>query len=485
MNKFIKKIILLTSLLFVSAKNNTIEFAQTYASSEEIVNDDEGYNYFISNSLWQNTSFQNPIEQYLDKIKNSNNQDDTLRITHSLNEMYRVAYEVWKLETFNGKDQNNRETEASCKAVLYATVVWFNNNSYYLASELLVHFLSHSSPDSPGVYYTPSYGNLIAYSSASRTVALGNTVNGGNIFNANTPVYGITSSQNNRIMGDLYYSIKNFSYTKDYASSRTFTLYDLYDFSPSNSGEYNDYESTAINAAYWLQTNGYCYPFNIKQVCTPPIQIINCSFYDDYFSRFADIKQNNPMAIVVYSSSSLGFLTMTQGSISVSIEMYLWGNDQYINSYTGGGIGNNTSFYLNMSSNYYYYIKIQTNNISTSLTYITFIQSYQTSLNVSSQYTINNAGTFYGHVGMCDVNIYRVNLTTGTHNFYINNGYDEYAYRMCLLNPITCSIVGCTIEYEPTYSSLTTYISTSYTYLLLVMYEDFTDGGLNYSLLVS
>ena len=450
---------------------------------------DNDVEQFIKNDGWVGTVEEPIVRRYEELIENVTNEEKQC-VENAILDAKIAAYRLYieKIgfdypnNLFNNEDTTNKictVRSPSDDPVVSLAIEYLNGEGCYLTVELINHFLAQSTPPQQGSYYVPVYGWVTNYTFAASSIIQSSTVSGGNIFESTVSTYE----------KDSLYAIREFNYDKKDSNSKGFVLTDTYDFALiiTNQNGYNPAVALANNVMWYYQANGDCYPYDIKIKCAPISSSISVDTFTELnqYNYLIDHDIYVGFQLTVYGIYQ-GMMLMTGGIANTSIEIYNNSSHYLIGAYSGNGYSMNTLCKPSLSQGITYYVLVK--SYSNGLTSGT-LSVFKNGLNANQVFNtniINSPGDYYGITYSSLVNSFVIDMSySGTYRFYIGNGYEEYGYGFYLIDPILNTVVENEWEYYPTYSVLTANLSSAFNYLLLVYFEDFADGGWNFTLSIS
>lgn len=126
---------------------------------------------------------------------------------------------------------------------------------YDLSAELLT--AARSNKNENAFYYNPVFSRRVLSSQQFYDIAYGTAVQGSNIFGSNV------DARNEK---DLHFAIKKYDFSKSYASSRTVTIIDVYDYHTTSSADYSEPLKTIIDKIKAAQDDGAIVKYNLRIV---------------------------------------------------------------------------------------------------------------------------------------------------------------------------------------------------------------------------
>ena len=454
----------------------------SFESSKETLNIDEDILLFIQNNGWKGSCEETIIERYEDLLNHVEDLEKA-KISQAILDAKIAAYTICVKESgyfsyydyASNKRENNREIN---DLILNAAISYLDDSGCYLTVELMNHFLSQNTPPSSGYYYDPVYGWETNYGSQSLSIIQSSNSSGGGCYNSSNSTYEL----------DLKCSIKHFSYNKKESSAKGFLLTDTYDFEEMEPGlnpfGIDYWIAVANNRMFYYQENGSCYPYDIRIKVAPPSSSISIGTYthlDEY-----DYRIDNDIYVAYQLNVSGHYqdaVLMTSGYMLVSIHIYDNDDHTFLGTYSGNGFSLNTLCKPNFSSNNTYYILIKSHSNEFGNGRLSVFKNVLDDDEIFSTNIVTSTGNYADTTTMWSMTSFVISMSvSGNYTFVISNGYEEYGFGFYLINTLFHTSVECEWSYEPTYSTLSTYISANIDYLLIVYYEDFLDGGNNFIL---
>lgn len=460
--------------LFSNSKKEDLDYGHDYYLTKAF---DSDLNQFIKSEGWIGTVEEPVIRRYEELIDNVT-LEEKQKVENAILDSKIAAYRLY-VENLGIANKISGIRSPSDDPVVVSAIEYLNNEGCYLTVELINHFLAQSTPPQQGSYYVPVYGWVTNYTFAASSIIQSSTVSGGSIFESTVSTYE----------KDSFYAIHKFDYDKKDSNSKGFVLTDTYDFALiiANQYGYNLAVVLANNVMWYYQVNGDCYPYDIKIKCAPISSSISVDTFTELnqYNYLIDHDIYVGFQLTVYGIYQ-GMMLMTGGIANTSIEIYNNSNHYLIGAYSGNGYSMNTLCKPSLSQGITYYVLVK--SYSNGLTSGT-LSVFKNGLNANQVFNtniINSPGDYYGITYSSLVNSFVIDMSySGTYRFYIGNGYEEYGYGFYLIDPILNTVVENEWEYYPTYSVLTANLSSAFDYLLLVYFEDFADGGWNFTLSVS
>ena len=157
---------------------------------------------------------------------------------------------IAKYEEYDRSKMMRAKTHPTYTPMISLANAYFESQDYYLSSELL---LAAKNNDEYGKLYKIQRTDIIKAGKVFEKLAFGTSISGESKF--------ITSGST--IDDDLYFSIREFSYTKNMPNSRAVTIIDTYDFDKPKQTETT--LDKILDLFHKAEVAGALVPFKIKQ----------------------------------------------------------------------------------------------------------------------------------------------------------------------------------------------------------------------------
>ncbi len=442
------------------------------------------FSSFVESEGWRGTAEECIVQRYISNLDSCpGHLKDSARA--ALEDELRFAYKTRNINARDVEEFVNSTQENSFSVqdrgpwemlVITAARTYLNNNGYYLTVELINHFLAQTTPPAEGSYYVPTYGWRADYASASNAIIQSTAITGSSVFSSTSTTYE----------ADLNYAIRHFSYNKKASNTKEFLLFDTYDFVYMEGAGFSDPVALANNVLYSFQESGECYPFDIRIKCAPVSSNISIGTYTDLLEK----------PYIIDNDISLGFslnvsphyddaVLMTTGGALVAIHIYDYSDHSFIATYSGNGFSLNTLCKPTFSENITYYVIVRSYANALSSAKLIVFKSPKDADDFFSTDIINHTGNYSGTTLFASSNTFVIRVpSSGNYSFRIDNGNEEYAFVMDIINPITSKINYSSFQYLPTSSTINMYCSSAIDYLMLVNFEDYLDSGWTFNLQV-
>ncbi len=190
--------------------------------------------------------FSDDSNDVINELNSMINEYQTKLLTDENNESIKLQIDaLTKLKEKELANNNYSTCDNNGGNITISSIITgFNILNYKLAAELLTFSTRPETNDD--THYKPVYGSRVLSSPIIYNIAKTSSTIGSGIFEKKIVKNGYDS--------DLYYSIKKFDYTKDYANSTLIHITDRYDFEYENDNK--EYEQKIINYVFECEKRG-------------------------------------------------------------------------------------------------------------------------------------------------------------------------------------------------------------------------------------
>ena len=284
---------------FLNSKNNHNLIREEIKNNNYDLNEEKKLEELINESD-VGEGLQKKIQEYQEMIIN---EEDALRINqlNLLIETTENILEEYK-QLINTPITYDNENGGNFSVGTYINVL--NILGYDLSAELLT--ISAANGTNINMTYKPIYGSRALSSPAVFEIAKNNLIKGGSKFEKTGTTYG----------NDLYFAIRKFEFEKDYETSKSIIIKDVYDFDTKKDPELNNTLQEIVDSLSNAMERGEISPFHIE---------ININIQEAYKLSILE-KNQNIMKVRIENVSDMDRLTFYNSKTVSRTQAENWSN---------------------------------------------------------------------------------------------------------------------------------------------------------------